>query len=102
MHTLTPSPESLRPHPDESSGLERGNQNDLQVCLLSPEETPFYIGDGDFQTRSRDIKKKLADRIQLGGGKGAGQSLARTVTCRKRKRQPSLSFSQYIVARVCI
>lgn len=77
MHTPTPSPESLRPHPDESACLERGNQNDLRVCLLSPEETPFYIGDCDFQTRARGIKKKLADRIGLGGGKGVGRRVRR-------------------------
>lgn len=57
VHTLTPSPGSLRPHPDESACVERGNQNDLRVCLLSPEETPFYIGDCDSQTRARSIKK---------------------------------------------
>ena len=42
-HSLTPSPGSPRPHPDEYACVMRGNQNDLRVCMLSPEGTPFYI-----------------------------------------------------------
>lgn len=50
------------------------------LLVRSPEETPFHIGNYDFETRAEGIKKSLANRIPLGGG-----ASRRTVTWRKRK-----------------